>query len=102
MTAGFFVQPGENELIKTEVTFRPDSRSALHGSVADPDGRAVKDALIMLFLTDKDAESFKFSACAFTDEIGHFAIGPLVAGRIYAVKVYKDSVKVRELEIVTA
>ena len=101
MNTRFFVQPGENEWIKTEVTLKPDSRSALHGTVLNPDGRAMCDALVMLFLADKPADALMFSACTFTDDAGQFALGPLDPGHIYAVKVFKNSVKVRELEIVT-
>ncbi len=101
MYTKFFVQPGENEWIKTEVTLKPDSRSALHGTVTGPDGRLVCDALVMLFLADKAADAVKFTACTFTDDSGQFAFGPLDPGRVYAVKVFRNSVKVRELEIVT-
>ena len=101
MTTRFFVKPGENELIKTEVAFKPECRSVLHGTVIDPEGKAVQEALIMLFLFDKETETSKFSVCAFTDEAGSFAIGPLDAGQVYEVKVYKNNVKVRELEIIT-
>lgn len=101
MYTKFFVQPGENEWIKTEVTMKPDSRSALHGTVVSPDGKALCEALVMLFLVDRAMDTLTFVSCTFTDDSGQFAFGPLDPARIYAVKVFKDSVKVRELEIMT-
>lgn len=60
------------------------------------------DALAMLFKTGRSPEDLSLISQMFTDENGHFAFGPLTAGTLYMLKkVYKNSVKLRELEVVT-
>ncbi len=101
MYTKFFVHPGEHETIKTEITLAPDRRSALHGRVCLPDGKPAVDALVMLFHAGVQGGEPKFVSCMFTDDSGHFVFGPLEPEVLCLLKVYKNSVKVRELEILT-
>ncbi|MGI5970480.1 MAG: carboxypeptidase-like regulatory domain-containing protein [Oscillospiraceae bacterium] len=95
----FYFRPGENEQIETTVRLTPDQRSAIHGSVRDLEGRAVKDALVLLFETGSSPEDLKLTAQAFTDDLGQFVFGPLSSGCLYLVKIFKNMIKLRDLEI---
>ncbi len=94
----FYFRPGQDELIETIVHMQPDTRSSIHGFVRESDGRAIPDALVMLFLAGEDDE-LAMSAQTVTDELGQFMFGPLNSGQLYMIKVYKNSVKIRELQI---
>lgn len=96
----FYFRPGENERVETVIHLQPDIRSAIHGLVRDPLGRPLPDALVMLSETDGGGAE-KLAGQMFTDDAGQFVFGPLKAGCLYLVKVYKNAVKLRELEIVT-
>lgn len=94
----FYFRPGEHELIETVVRLQPDTRSSIHGYVREPDGRAIADALIMLFEVAEEEELTLYTQ-TFTDEHGQFILGPLSAGQLYMIKAFKNSVKIRELQI---
>jgi len=95
--AKFYFRPSKGEKIHTVVTPKEDESGGIYGKVADGE-RAIKGALVLLFET-QGQETAKLFATAFTDEEGDFAFGPLQAGELYLIKVYKDSLKLRELEI---
>ncbi|MCL1820552.1 MAG: carboxypeptidase regulatory-like domain-containing protein [Oscillospiraceae bacterium] len=99
--ANFYIRPGANERIEVHIGLTPDERSAVHGVVRDNGGLPVSNALVMLFETGENPEDLTHTSQIFTDETGRFAFGPLTAGMLYMIKVYKDSVKLRELEITT-
>ncbi len=94
----FYFKPGENERIETNVTATPDCRSAICGVVRDTEGRPVPDALCMLFSVG-GSDALAPAGQGFTDDAGQFVFGPLTAGQLYMIKVYKDNVKWRTLEI---
>ena len=96
----FYFKPGENERIETSVRLIPETRSTIHGTVLDREGRPINDALTMLFLTGDHPDELQLFSQMFTDENGHFFFGPLESGQLYLVKVFKNAVKLRELEIV--
>lgn len=96
----FFFRPGENERVETVVSLQPDSRSTIHGLVKDPSGKPLVDALVMLFEVAKGGE-LSLVGQMFTDESGQFVFGPLKPDCLHLVKVYKNAVKLRELEIIT-
>ena len=96
----FYFRPGESERVETTVTLQPDIRSAIHGLVRDAAGLPVKDALAMLFEIPSDGV-YTLTGQIFTDEDGRFVFGPLNAGQMHMVKVYKNTVKLRPLEIIT-
>ena len=100
MVTKFYFKPGENERVETAVTLQPDMRSAIHGTVRDTAGQPLHDALVMLFEVMKDG-ALTLAGQMFTDDDGQFVFGPLASGRLHLVKVYKNAVKLRELEIVT-
>lgn len=93
----FYFKPGENELIQTIVHIKPDTRSAIYGFVRDLDGKAIADALVMLFESGNDDPVLLSQT--FTDDSGLFLFGPLNSGRLHLIKVFRDTVKIRELEI---
>lgn len=95
-TAEFFFKPGQGELIHTTVKLSEDGRCAVLGRVLSNDGKPVKEALAMLF---NDPDSQIPSAQTFTDERGAFLFGPLESGRLHLIKIYKDGVRIRKLEL---
>ena len=96
----FYFRPGENERVETTVSLQPELRSAIHGTVRDAAGQPLRDALVMLFEVMHDGE-LTLVGQMFTDEDGQFVFGPLQDSRLHLVKVYQNTVKLRQLEIVT-
>ncbi|SMC75351.1 carboxypeptidase-like regulatory domain-containing protein [Papillibacter cinnamivorans] len=95
----FFFKAGEGEQISTTVSSASDSRSAIVGRVLDRNGQPVENALVLLFETVESPDDLKLTAQGFTDGAGHFAFGPLIVGSLYLIKVFRDALKVRELEL---
>ena len=95
--AKFYFRPSKGEKIHTVVTPKEDDSCGICGKVTDGE-RAVKGAVVLLFETEGQ-ETGKLISSFTTDDDGEFAFGPLVCGELYVVKVYKDSLKLRELEI---
>ncbi len=95
--AKLYIRPSQGEIIHTVVTPTEDKGCCVCGKVEE-NGKAVKGALTLLF--EADGQDTKQLLAAFTtDYDGEFAFGPLESGRLYVIKVYKDSMKLRELEI---
>lgn len=94
----FYFRPGQGELIETTVRIVTEPQSSIHGYVRDSDSRAVFEALVMLFRVGEEDE-LDFEAQTFTDELGQFIFGPLSPGQLYMIKVYKNAVKIRELQL---
>jgi len=95
--AKFYFRPSKGEKIHTVVTPKEDESCGICGKVTDGE-RGIKAALVLLFETDGQ-ESGKLLSSVVTDEDGEFAFGPLASWELYVIKVYKDSLKLRELEI---
>ena len=95
--AKFYFRPSQGEKIHTVVAAREDESCGLFGHVTDGE-RPLGGAFVLLFETDGQAAGQLVSAVT-TDADGTFAFGPLEDGRLYLAKVYKDGVKLRELEI---
>ncbi|PKM73334.1 MAG: hypothetical protein CVU91_05250 [Firmicutes bacterium HGW-Firmicutes-16] len=95
--AKFYFKPSKGEKIHTVVTPKEDESCCICGKVSDGE-HGIKGALVFLFETEGQ-EAGRLLASNVTDEDGQFAFGPLAAGELYVIKVYKDSLKLRELEI---
>jgi hypothetical protein len=95
--AKFYFRPAKGEKIHTIVTPKEDTSCGLCGKVMDGEEK-LAGALVLLFETQGQAPG-RLLASNITDEDGEFAFGPLAPGELYIVKVYKDSLKLRELEI---
>ena len=94
----FYFNPRKGEQVNTSITPEPDERSAICGKVLDARGKPVENALVLLFRAGEDSESDLISRFC-TDEDGHFIFGPLESDILYLIKVFKNDVKLRELEI---
>jgi protocatechuate 3,4-dioxygenase beta subunit len=94
-SAEFFFRPAAGEYIETAVHIAPETRSAIFGTVLDASGTPVADALVILGQSGTDG----ICARQFTDSTGRFCFGPLEDGVLYRIQVFKNDVRVRELEI---
>lgn len=97
--AKFYFKPATGELIETVVHTENDKRTAICGTVLDKDENPVENALVLLFKPLDGKEELIFRI--FTDKSGYFVFGPLESEVLYLIKIYKNSVKLRELEIRT-
>lgn len=95
--AKFYFRPSKGEWVHTVVTPDEEPGSGIYGRVVEK-GKTVKDALVLLFRAEGEREGELLSAVT-TDSEGEFAFGPLGDGELYAIKVFRDSIKLRELEI---
>lgn len=95
--AKFYIKPAEGEHIETTVTLEQEKAAAVWGRVRDKSGAAIENALVLLFQPGAVKQLLDRQ---FTDEDGQFSFGPIQGDTLYCIKVYKNSVKLRELEIV--
>lgn len=95
----FFFRPSPGEQVSTTVAPEPDGRSAICGRVVDKKGAAIADAMVFLFRST-EGEAPELCARFCTDEDGHFAFGPLEGKLLYIIKIFKNDIKIRELEVV--
>ena len=95
--AKFYFRPSKGEKIHTVVIPKEDPGCGICGRVSDGE-KGVTGALVLLFETE-GTDTGKLRSSFVTDEDGDFAFGPLVSGELYVIKVYKDSLRLRELEI---
>jgi len=97
--AKFYFKPSAGELIETIVHTDIDNRTAICGTVLDKEDNPVENALVLLFRSTEEGEELVYRI--FTDKAGYFVFGPLESHELYLIKIYKNSVKLRELEIRT-
>ncbi len=71
----------------------PEKAAAVCGTVRDRSGAAVEGALVLLF---RSGQEKKLLDRQFTDEEGQFSFGPIEGNVLYLIKVYKNSVKLRD------
>lgn len=95
--AKFYFRPAKGEKIHTVVIPKEDESCGICGKVSDGE-KGIRGALVFLFETEGQ-EAGRLLASNVTDEDGQFAFGPLKAGELYVIKVFRDSLKLRELEI---
>ncbi len=95
--AKFYFKPAEGEHIETTVKVEEEKAAAICGAVKDRSDMPIEGALVLLF---KSGQEKKLLDRQFTDEEGQFSFGPLEGNVLYLIKVYKNSVKIRELEII--
>ncbi len=95
--AKFYFKPSDGEQVETTVTLENEKAAAICGTVRDKAGARVGGALVTLFRSEQDK---KLIDRQFTDDEGQFSFGPLEGSVLYLIKVYKNSIKLRELEIV--
>ena len=95
--AKFYFRPAKGEKIHTVAAVSEDRDCGVFGHVTDGE-KPLPGAFVLLFEADGQAAGQLVSAIT-TDADGTFAFGPLEAGRLYLAKIYRDGVKVRELEI---
>lgn len=95
--AKFYFRPSKGEKIHTVVVPRADDSCGIFGRVTDGEV-PISGAFVLLFETE-GTQAGPLVSSVTTDEDGAFAFGPLEESKLYLVKVYKDGVKLRELEI---
>lgn len=95
--AKFYFKPAEGEHIETTVKIEQEKAAAVCGTVRDKGAAPVEGALVLLF---RSGQEKKLIDRQFTDDEGQFSFGPIEGNVLYLIKVYKNSVKIRELEIV--
>lgn len=96
MQGRFYFRPGEGERIETEL--RPEGEPpSLLATVLSESGEPVSGAAAILFRAGGGPP--QPVSCAVTDEDGQLFFGPLKAGELYLVKLFKAGGAVRQLEI---
>jgi len=92
----FYFKPAAGEQIETAVNLEPDSSAAILGTVRR-ENLPVSGALVLLF---RVSDEKKLIDRQLTDEEGQFFFGPIEGGVMYQIKIYKNHIKIRELEII--
>lgn len=71
--------------------------SILCGRLSDGEGAPIQDAAVLLFLDSMEVPALVGRTV--TDKEGQFIFGPLECGRLYMVKVFKNDLQERHLDI---
>jgi len=95
--ASFYIKPAEFEQIETVVHLKQESRPGLVGSVLDTENAPAKDAFVALFEVNGESNDH-LVATAYTDIDGKFIFGPLTAGKLYIIRITKNTEKIRQIE----
>lgn len=95
----FYFRPTEGELVTADYTPAGQEQSILCGRLCDGAGAPVPDAAVLLFIDDLEVPTL--IARTVTDKEGQFIFGPLESGQLYVVKVFKNDLQERRLEIRT-
>ena len=96
-SAKFYFKPAEGEYIETTVRLEPEKTAAICGTVRDKNGQPQAGALVLLF---RSGQGNGLIDRHVTDEDGQFSFGRLDPDVLYLIKIYKNNVKIRELEII--
>ncbi|NCB51421.1 MAG: carboxypeptidase regulatory-like domain-containing protein [Clostridia bacterium] len=96
----FYFRPMPGEQVSTELTPLEEEYAAICGRVLSRSGRPVSGAVVLLFLPGQE-DAMSLVSRFVTDEDGHFVFGPLRGSTLYLIKVFKDELKLRELEVFT-
>ena len=94
----FYFRPAPGEQIHTELRPAESSAAAIVGLVRSDGGKPLPGAVALLFSV-RDGEEPELLAAGQTDDEGQFCFGPLEAGQLYLVKVFKSGSRQRELEL---
>ena len=98
--SSFYFKPAKGEHIETVSHLEPEARCALHGRLLDGKEQPVEAALVLLYLVP-DGGTPQLRSSGFTDGEGQFFFGPLQPDTLYLIRIYKDAIKLRELELRT-
>jgi len=95
----FDFKPEENEQIEAIIKMPREPRSVIHGIVKDDKDKIIKDAVVKLFELPNPACPCDLVPLThtFTDECGQFLFGPLSPRKTYVIKVWINSVKIRQV-----
>ena len=98
----FFFRPARGEQVETTISPAQDDAAAICGRIVDSRGDPVENALVLLFRAGgQQSDPPELTGRFITDSDGHFLFGPLDGGTLYLIKVFKNNVKLRQLEIIT-
>lgn len=95
----FYFRPTAGELVSAEYAPGQDDRAILSGRLSDGEGLPVPDAAVLLF--QDNMESPALIGRTVTDSDGQFLFGPLECGQLYVVKVFKNGLQERHLDLRT-
>lgn len=95
----FYFRPTEGELVSADYVPAGQEQSILCGRLTDGEGRPIPDAAVLLFLDSMEVPAL--IGRTVTDKEGQFIFGPLECGALYIVKVFKNELRERHLEIKT-
>ena len=109
----FYFRPLPGEQVQTDFTPAQETRAAICGRVLDPAAPVEEVARLVRLMGGHRVEEGDLNGSVLsdadlalisrfvTDGDGHFIFGPLEGGTLYLIKVFRDDVKLRELEIRT-
>lgn len=94
-TLRLYVKPAPGERVETELTIPDEADSCILGTVRTPSGDPAAGCAVLLYPESGDAPL----AQAFSDAQGRFCFGPIPGDRLYIINIYRDSARIRTLEI---
>ena len=96
----FYFKPAKGEHIQTVISLEPEPRCALEGRLLDGKDRPVEAAMVLLYQVLEEGRQ-KLVSHFFTGTDGQFFFGPLPPDTLSMIRIFKDDVKLRELELRT-
>lgn len=93
----FRTQNDEN--LDTIIKVPKDPRGIIHGVVKDYNGDIAENAVVQLYEVLNEPNELKSLTHTFTDESGHFLFGPLLPDKQYAIKIWVNNVKIKQVVV---
>ena len=94
--AKFYFRPSKGEWINTRVEPENSGDCGIIGLVTQG-GEALPGAMVLLY--EGQSDQTEPLSQTVTGQDGRFVFGPLRGGQLYEARVYKDGIKLRQLEI---
>ena len=93
----FYFRPARGEQVTTVIRPEEEASASICGVITDSREKAVDGALVLLFRSGEGAPEL-LARCV-SDDDGHFMFGPLEPESLYLIKVFKNSTKLRQIEV---
>lgn len=84
----FRIEPDIDKDCERKFIVHDDNRDIIDGTILDSNNNAVADAVVKLYIIDKETNGLEAVSYTFTDEYGEFVFGPVNTDNNFLIKVW--------------
>ncbi|MFA6939938.1 MAG: hypothetical protein WCQ54_03010 [Clostridiaceae bacterium] len=86
----FKINPETNKGYQRKFVIKEDNRAIIDGIILDNDNNPIADAIVKLYIMNKETDILEPISYTFSDEYGEFAFGPVNTANNYLIKVWHN------------